>query len=93
MRNPWMRAGWALVAAARYCPDGRARIRWRKRCARSSRKRRAVVQVKLTVKQSYTMPEYGTDVSEFTQEVTATVISPEGLMVTSLMHTDPVVDG
>ncbi|MBX3175882.1 MAG: trypsin-like peptidase domain-containing protein [Candidatus Hydrogenedentes bacterium] len=90
MRNPWMRAGWALVAAAVLLPGwaGADPVAEAMR-AIVAKNGAAVVQVKLTVKQSYTMPEYGTDVSEFTQEVTATVISPEGLMVTSLMHTDP----
>ena len=50
----------------------------------------AVVQIKMTVKETYSMPEYGTEESEYTDEITATVISPEGLMVTSLMHTDPM---
>lgn len=49
----------------------------------------ALLHVKLSVKQTYSIPEYGTEVEEFTEEIVATVISPEGLMVTSLMNTDP----
>lgn len=49
----------------------------------------AVVTVKVALKESYSMEEYGSDVSEYTQEVSATVITAEGLMVTSFMQVDP----
>jgi len=49
----------------------------------------AVLHIRLTVKQTYSIPEYGTEVEEFTEEIVATAINAEGLMVTSLMNTDP----
>jgi len=49
----------------------------------------AVVTVKLAIKETMSIPEYGSEVSEYTQDIQATVISPEGLMVTSLMQLDP----
>lgn len=50
----------------------------------------AVVTVKVALKETYSS-EDGSDVNEYTQDITATVISPEGLMVTSLMIVDPSV--
>lgn len=50
----------------------------------------AVVTVKVALKETYSS-EDGSDVNEYTQDVTATVISAEGLMVTSLMVIDPSV--
>ncbi len=49
----------------------------------------AVVTVKMAIKETMSMAEYGSEVSEYTQEIHATVISSEGLMVTSLMQLDP----
>lgn len=49
----------------------------------------AVVTIKAVLKESYSMEEYGSDVSEYTQEINATVISADGLMVTSYMQVDP----
>ncbi|MCF6286841.1 MAG: serine protease [Candidatus Hydrogenedentes bacterium] len=49
----------------------------------------AVVTVKMTIKQTMTMAEYGTEESEYTQEIIASVISKDGLMVTSLLELDP----
>ena len=50
----------------------------------------AVVTVKVALKETYSY-DGGSDVNEYTQDITATVISPEGLMVTSLMVVDPSV--
>jgi hypothetical protein len=50
---------------------------------------KAVVTVKMTIKETMTMAEYGTEESEYTQEIIATVISKDGLMVTSLLELDP----
>lgn len=50
----------------------------------------AVVTVKVALKETYSS-EGGSDVNEYTQDVTATVISAEGLMVTSLTVIDPSV--
>ena len=49
----------------------------------------AVVTVKMAIKETMSMAEYGSEVSEYTQEIPATVISAEGLMVTSLLQLDP----
>lgn len=50
----------------------------------------AVVTVKVALKDTYSSEE-GSDVNEYTQDITATAISAEGLMVTSLMMLDPSV--
>ena len=50
----------------------------------------AVVTVKVALKATYSY-EGGSDVNEYTQDITATVISAEGLMVSSLMSVDPSV--
>lgn len=50
----------------------------------------AVVTVKVALKDTYSSEE-GSDVNEYTQDITATVITAEGLMVTSLMMVDPSV--
>ena len=49
----------------------------------------AVVSVRMAIKETMSMAEYGSEVSEYTQEIPATVILPGGLMVTSLMQLDP----
>lgn len=50
----------------------------------------AVVTIKVALKDTYSSAE-GSDVHEYTQDATATVVSAEGLMVTSLMMLDPSV--
>ena len=49
----------------------------------------SVVTVKMAIKETMSMEGFGSEQSEYTQEINATVISPEGLMVTSLMRVDP----
>lgn len=50
----------------------------------------AVVAVKVALKNTFSY-DGNSEVSEYTQDVTATVISAEGLMVSSLMSVDPSV--
>lgn len=54
-----------------------------------AKEEKAVLQVKLALKETYSSPEYGSEASEYTGEITATVITAEGLMVTSFLHVDP----
>ena len=53
----------------------------------------AVVQLKLTIKQTYTIPEYGSEVEESTEEILATVISAEGGFVLRVVSAEAVSAG
>ena len=49
----------------------------------------AIVTVRLAIREVFNMEDYGPEESEFVQEATGTIISPEGLVVMSLSSIDP----
>ncbi len=74
-------AGYGLVAHAdEVAVAGRAVV---------AQNKGAVVTVRLVVKQEFSMFGFPSDEEESVQEITGTIIDPEGLIVVSLAATDP----